>query len=34
MQHLQDSKLMLTHCVEIVQASGLVMLQEMQVVDD
>ena len=29
-----DGQLMLAHCVEIAQSLGLVMLDEMQVVDD
>ena len=33
-QYMQDGQLMLAHCVEIVQSLGLVMLDEMQVVDD
>ena len=33
-QYLQGDKLMLAHCVEIVQSLGLVMLPEMQMVDD
>ena len=32
-QYMQNSQLMLAHCVEIVQSLGLVMLDEMQVVD-
>ena len=33
-QYMQDSQLMLAHCVEIVQSLGLVTLDEMQLVDD